>query len=234
MNLNDPKIESWRAAGFTTTISAPKGGMFPGQAAVLDLGGERPGSFVVKEPVAIPVSLQTSGGFRNFPSSLMGSIAYVRQVWLDTNWSKQAEAAYEKNPRGAERPKYDRSEASLAEALGKHAVVLIPGNTTLQIRRALQLAEEWKLNAVMYGGQMGYEVAPEIAAKKMAVLVDLKWPEAEKDADPGSDSIVADIAVPRSRAIHPGGSGKGRSEICVLFRSNYGAKRYFARGEKGD
>ena len=184
VNPSDPKIESWRAAGFTTTISAPKAGIFPGQAAILDLGGERPGNFVVKEPVAIPVSLQTWGGFRNFPSSLMGSIAYVRQVWLDTNWGTQAEAAYEKNRRGTERPKYDRSEATLAEALGKHAVVLIPGNTSLQIRRALQLAEEWKLNAVLYGGQMAYEVAPEIAAKKMLVLVDLKWPEAEKDADP--------------------------------------------------
>jgi len=31
---------------------------------------------------------------------------------------------------------------------------------------------------------MAYEVAPEIAAKKLPVLVDLKWPEAEKDADP--------------------------------------------------
>lgn len=184
VNSSDPKIESWRAAGFTTTISAPKNGIFPGQAAILDLGGERPGNFVVKTPVAIPVSLQTWGGFRNFPSSLMGSIAYVRQVWLDTNWSTQAEAAYEKNRRGTERPKYDRTEATLAEALGKHAVVLLPGNTSLQIRRALQLAEEWKLNAVLYGAQMGYEVAPEIAAKKMLVLVDLKWPEAEKDADP--------------------------------------------------
>jgi hypothetical protein len=184
VNSSDPKIESWRAAGFTTAISAPKNGIFPGQAAVLDLGGERPGNFVVKTPVAIPVSLQTWGGFRNFPSSLMGSIAYVRQVWLDTNWSTQAEAAYEKNRRGTERPKYDRTEATLAEALGKHAVVLIPGNTSLQIRRALQLAEEWKLNAVLYGAQMGYEVASEIAAKKMLVLVDLKWPEAEKDADP--------------------------------------------------
>jgi imidazolonepropionase-like amidohydrolase len=184
VNPNDPKVESWRAVGFTTTISAPKGGMFPGQAAVLDLGGDRPGNLVVKGPVGIPVSLQAPGSFRSFPGSLMGSIAYVRQVWLDTNWSTQAEAAYEKNPRGTERPKYDRTDASLAAALAKHVVVLIPGNTALQIRRALRLAQEWKLNAVLYGVQMGYEVAPEIAAGKVAVLVDLKWPEAEKDADP--------------------------------------------------
>jgi imidazolonepropionase-like amidohydrolase len=184
VNPGDPRVESWRMAGFTTVIAAPKGGMFPGQAAVLDLGGERAGDFVVKAPVAVPVSLQAPGGFRSYPGSVMGGIAYVRQVWLDTNWDTQANAVYEKNPRGIERPKYDRSDAALAAALGKHAVVLLPGNTSLQIRRTLRLAEEWKLNAVLYGAQMGYEVAPEIAAKKMPVLVDLKWPEAEKDSDP--------------------------------------------------
>ncbi len=184
VNPGDPRVETWRSAGFTTVIAAPKGGMFPGQAAVLDLGGERAGDLVVKSPVAIPVSLLAPGGFRSFPGSVMGGIAYVRQVWLDTNWDTQAEAIYEKNPRGVERPKYDRSDAALAAALSKHAVVLIPGNTSLQIRRALRLIEELKLNAVLYGAQMSYEVAPEIAAKKMPVLVDLKWPEAEKDADP--------------------------------------------------
>ncbi len=184
VNASDPRVETWRSAGFTTVIAAPKGGMFPGQAAVLDLGGERPGDLVVKSPVAIPVSLQAPGGFRSFPGSVMGGIAYVRQVWLDTNWDTQAEAIYEKNPRGLERPKYDRSDAALAAALSKRAVVLIPGNTSLQIRRALRLIEEWKLNAVLYGAQMSYEVTPEIAAKKMPVLVDLKWPEAEKDGDP--------------------------------------------------
>jgi hypothetical protein len=184
INLADPRIESWRGAGFTTVIAAPKGGMFPGQAAVLNLAGDRSGDLVVKEPAAIPVSLQAPGGFRNYPGSLMGAVAYVRQVWLDANWSSQAEAAYSKNSRGVERPRYDRTNATLAQALGKHEVVLLPGNTALQIRRSLKLAGEWKLNAVIYGGQMGYEVALELAAQKTPVLVDLKWPEAEKDGDP--------------------------------------------------
>src|SRR5207342_439444 len=79
VNLSDPRIESWRGAGFTTVVAAPRAGMFPGQAAVLDLAGDRPGNLVVKEPVAIPVSLQAPGGFRNYPGSLMGAVAYVRQ-----------------------------------------------------------------------------------------------------------------------------------------------------------
>ncbi len=184
VNPTDPRVESWRAAGFTTVVAAPKGGIFPGQAAVLDLGGERAGDLVVKAPTALPVSLQAPGGFRSYPGSLMGAISYVRQLWLDTSWDTQAGAIYKKNPRGTERPKYDRSDAAIAAVLQANAVVMLPGNSSLQIRRALRLAEEWRLNAVIYGGQMGYEVAPEIAARKTPVLVDLKWPEAEKDADP--------------------------------------------------
>jgi imidazolonepropionase-like amidohydrolase len=185
VNLGDKRIETWRNGGFTTVVSAPRGGFFPGQAAVLDLAGERPGDLVVKSPVAIPLSLQTSSGFRGgFPSSLMGVLAYVHQVWLDTDWSTKAQAAYEKNPRGMARPRYDRVEAALADALEDHALVLIPANNAIQLRRGMELADRWHVRGVLYGGQMAYEVAPEIAAKKLSVLVDLKWPEAEKDADP--------------------------------------------------
>jgi hypothetical protein len=158
--------------------------MFPGQAALLNLGGERNGDMVVKSPVAVPISLQPAGNFSSFPGSLMGSLAYVRQVWLDTDWSTKSQAIYEKNPRGVARPRYDRTDEALADALEDHALVLIPANNATQIRRAFDLAERWHVNAVLYGGQMSYEVANEIAAKKLPVLLDLKWPEADKDADP--------------------------------------------------
>ncbi len=185
VSLGDKRIETWRGAGFTTVVSSPKGGIFPGQAAVLDLAGERAGDLVVKSPVAIPVTFQTSGGFGGgFPSSIMGTLAYIHQVWLDTEWSTKAQVIYEKNPRSVARPRYDRTEAALAEALEDHALVLIPANNSIQLRRALELVDRWHVSGVIYGGQMAYEVAPEIAAKKLSVLVNLKWPEAEKDADP--------------------------------------------------
>jgi hypothetical protein len=184
VSLSDKRIESWRNAGFTTVVSAPKGGMFPGQASLLDLAGDRASELVVKTPVAIPVSLQPSGGFGNFPGSLMGALAYVHQVWIDTDWSTRAQTVYDKNPRGVARPPYDHTESVLAEALEDHTLVLIPANNSVQLLRALQLVDVWRVGGVIYGGQMAYEVAGEIGAKKVPVLVNLKWPEAEKDADP--------------------------------------------------
>src|SRR5580693_4866372 len=192
LTLSDKRIESWRNSGFTTVVSAPKGGMFPGQAAVLDLAGERAGEMVVKAPVAFPVSFEARGGFGNFPGSLMGALAYAHQVWIDTDWSARAQAMYEQNPRGVARPHYDRTEAVLGQAAEEHMLVLIPANNSVQLRRAIDLVDLWQLDhgdhvdAVIYGGQMGYEVAGEIAARKqkIPVLVNLKWPEREKDADP--------------------------------------------------
>ncbi len=199
VNATDPRVETWRTTGFTTVLAAPKGGMFPGQAAVLDLGGERAGELVVKSPAALPVSLQAAGGFRSYPGSLMGAVAYVRQVCLDTNWDTQAITLYEKNPRGMERPRYDRSDAAITEVLAKHTVVLLPGDSALQIRRALRLAQEWKLNEVIYGGQAAYELAPEMAATKVPLLVNLKWPEASKDADPEETPSLRELRF-RDRA----------------------------------
>src|SRR5437879_5764158 len=175
VSLSDKRIEAWRSAGFTTVVSAPKGGIFPGQAAVLDLAGERAGDLVVKSPVGIPVAFQTSGGFGGgFPSSIMGVLAYVHQVWLDTEWSTKAQAAYEKNPRSVARPRYDRTEDALADALEDHALVLIPANNSVQLRRALELVDRWHVNGVIYGGQMAYAVDAEISTKKLPVLVNLK------------------------------------------------------------
>ncbi|HWY76663.1 MAG TPA: amidohydrolase family protein, partial [Verrucomicrobiae bacterium] len=180
----DKRVETWRDSGFTTVVSAHTGGIFPGQGAVLVLGGQRNGDMVVKSPVVIPVSLQPLGNFTSFPGSLMGTLGYVHQVWLDVDWSTKAETIYDKNPRGVARPRYDRTNSALADALEDHALVLIPANNTVQIRRSFELVDRWHVTGAIYGGQMSYEVADEIAAKKLPVLVDLKWPEADKDADP--------------------------------------------------
>jgi imidazolonepropionase-like amidohydrolase len=196
---DDKRLERWRSAGFTTTVTAPQGGIFPGQGAIIDLAGERAGDLVVTAPVAVPLSLEPTRGFGNFPDSLMGVLAYVHQVWLDTNWYLQADAIYQKRPAGLARPRYDRSEQILARALRENELVLIPANTRTQILRAVDLPDRWKVRAAIYGAQQSYEAADAIAAKRLPVLVNLKWPEKEKDADPAAEDSLRTLRF-RDRA----------------------------------
>jgi len=208
IKADDKRIETWRNAGFTTAVTSPRVGIFPGQSAVIDLAGGRPGEMVVRASAAVPVSLQPSGSFVSFPGSLMGVLAYVHQVFIDTEWFTKAEAIYEKHPAGAERVPYDRTEATLAEALEDRALVLIPANNDIQLLRALDLADRWRVRAAIYGGQQAYEVAGAIAAKKLPVLVNLKWPEKEKDADPAVEESLRTLRFRDRAPSSPAALGK--------------------------
>ena len=103
-----------RGSGITTAITFPTRGIFGGQGSAIDLvTAEKSGQMVVESPVGQYISLGR-GGFGGgmgggYPGALMGMIAYVRQVYLDAAHYKLVKDAYAKNPRGMERPQYDRA-----------------------------------------------------------------------------------------------------------------------------
>jgi imidazolonepropionase-like amidohydrolase len=186
---DDRRIESWRNAGFTTVLTAPRTGIFPGQGAVIDLAGERPGEMVVKTPATLHITLQQPGGFSGFPGSLFGVIAYIKQIFLDAAQARAADEIYTANPKNNERPEYDRATRVLNAALRANRPVLFPATTAAQILRALDLNDQLKANMVLYNVQEAYApgAASAIAAKKMSVLVSLKWPEKESGGDPDAE-----------------------------------------------
>jgi hypothetical protein len=63
----------------------------------------------------------------------------------------------------------------------------------------LVLADRTGARAVIYGGQQGYAAADELAAAKVPVLVNLKWPEKEKDSDPEAEEPLRELRF-RDRA----------------------------------
>jgi imidazolonepropionase-like amidohydrolase len=196
---DDKRIETWRSAGFTTVLSAPDGGIFPGQGSIIDLAGEREGDYVVKPTATLQISFRPTGGFFGFPDSLMGTIAYVRQVFDDASWYAQSEPIYDANPTKTERLPYDRAERTVSQALADKEIVILPANNTVQMLRGLRLATEWRINAALFGGQEGYAVADAIAAARVPVIVNLKWPERPKDADPDGEQTLRELRF-RDRA----------------------------------
>jgi len=183
LNPNDPRIQNWRNAGFTTALVEPEGGIFPGQGSVVDLGDERAGNMVVSLRATLGIDFQLSGNFASFPSSLMGAVSYVRQVFIDTRWYQNAEDVYNAHQSGIERPPYDRTEVVVGNALKNNELVLLPAGDKLAIYRAIRLAKEWQIRAAMYGAQEGYSLSNEIAASKLPVFVNVNWPKMEKGAD---------------------------------------------------
>ncbi|HVF67094.1 MAG TPA: hypothetical protein VM914_05505, partial [Pyrinomonadaceae bacterium] len=96
------EIEAARNAGITAAQTAPRGNVFLGQSAVINLWGDSPQQMLVRSPVAVYVGL-TPLGQGQYPGSLMGVLSSVRQMLLDARRYKEANEIYERSPRGLRR-----------------------------------------------------------------------------------------------------------------------------------
>ncbi len=193
------RIQAWREAGFTSAVVAPLDGIFPGQASVMNMAGERASEMVIQPQSALVVNIAYSGGYRGFPNSLLGHISYVKQLFLDAEQYRTAWAVYGADPRGLPRPDYDHTLEPLLLALGEGRPVLYPGNLAKEILRALDISGESHFPLIVYGGQQGYEVAADLARRKVPVLVDLDWPKKEPNSDPEDEDPLRVLRL-RDRA----------------------------------
>lgn len=178
----DRRLDSARAEGFTTAVTFPPRGIFAGQGAVVDLAGETSGDMVVADSAGQLVTFATTGGFGGgFPNSLMGVMAYIRQVYLDAEHYRDAKQFYAAHPRGMQRPEYDRAlEGVLASPR-----VLFPATRRIDVDRLLRFADELHLKkALLYGLPEGYRSADLLKKADATVLVSLRWPEKARDSDP--------------------------------------------------
>jgi hypothetical protein len=193
LNAEDTKLETARAAGFTSSITFPDKGIFRGLGAFIDLAGDRGRDMVVAEPVGQQIVMRTAaGGFsRSFPGSLMGYIAYVRQMFLDLDQYEQAKSLYAANPKGQQRPAYDHT----LEGLKESPRLLLPAVESQQIERMLQFGVELQKPFVLYGLHEGFKEVDQLKQANVPVLISLKWPEKPKDADPEDVPDYRDLVL---------------------------------------
>ena len=116
---------------------------------------------VVATPVALPVSFNKGRTFEGYPGSIMGIIAYVKQVLLDAQHYEQAWSIYESSPAGMERPAYDRTLEPLRAAVRDDWPVLLPADWAREIERALRIARTVGVQPILYGGRQAWAVAED-------------------------------------------------------------------------
>ena len=189
LRASDERIAARRSTGFTSAVSAPPDGIVSGRAAFLNLAGPEgvdSRDLVVAPDVAVMVRLGTRG-FRSFPGSMMGVIAYLRQLFLDASHYGEVWRMYQEDPAGLARPRYDRTLAPLAAAASGDQPVLLPASLDKEVRRMVGLAEEFGIRPVLYGGHEAGDSAEFLKEHGVPILVDLNWPKADPQADPEAE-----------------------------------------------
>lgn len=162
-----------RDEGITTALSVPRDGVVPGRSVLLNLTGESPDAMVLKQPAAL--HLQMTSLARVYPGSLMGTMAYARQALADARHYKEEWDAYRAGPRGRKRPRYDASLEAWQDVLGGRLPLVVTAPRENDIRRALALADEFRVTVIAAGGQQAFRVADLVKSRRLPLLVSVNY-----------------------------------------------------------
>ena len=166
-NLKEKSLIELRSLGFTTAHVTPKGGIFQGSSGLVQLG-QTPK--VLSDNVAQVVEYTAGGwGSNEYPTSLLGVIAFIRQGFLDADWYGKSQTILTKYPDGNEPIQSDRSLASLKSARQKKIPFVFRTDNEVYIDRSANIAEEFDLNLWIKGNGYEYRRIDEMPTSFMIV-----------------------------------------------------------------
>lgn len=162
-----------RDAGITTALVIGNDGVLPGRSVLINLSGEKAEGMVLRQPAAIHLHMATLP--RRYPGSLMGTVAYVRQALYDALRYREAWAAWERSPRGQKRPAWDGALEAWQDVLAGRIPLIVTASRENDIRRALALADEFKVKVLVAGAPKAARVAGLVKARKLPLLVSVHF-----------------------------------------------------------
>ncbi len=176
---NDQKADELRKIGFGTVLTHQHDGIARGTGAFVTLGKGLENELVLEGEAAAFYSFNKGSSTQSFPSSLMGSIALLRQTYIDADWYK------------TNKGKIKEYNLSLDEwnRIQKFPQIF-EANDKLNILRADKIAEEFKVQYIIKGGGDEYQRIAEIKATGAPLIVPITYPDVYDVEDPFDAQMV--------------------------------------------
>lgn len=173
-------IEALRRLGFTTAHLVPAQGIFRGRTAIAQLTGWGPSASIGGD-VAQALAFEY-GGWRDrqYPNSLLGAVALIRQTFLDAQWYDKAWDVYRRYPQYNESPEVNDDLAVLADAVAGNKPFIFTTDDVLATLRAGQIAAEFGIPLWVAGNGYEYRRLKELKGLGAFFIIPLDFPETPK------------------------------------------------------
>lgn len=170
------RLIALREAGFTTALLAPEGGLIQGSGLIANLGeGELSHNLLVPSFGQF-MSFSAEQRGREFPNSLMGSVALVRQTLDDAAWQGQARTAWQRNP-AQPRPEWLEGLDALTPALSGEVSTVFVASDMPDSLRILEFTAGRDLNLTVVGHGHEYKRPAGLVDRGIRHILPLNFPE---------------------------------------------------------
>ena len=178
-NNDESTASGYRANGFGAVFTHIKDGLARGTGAVVSLATENNNTAVLKTKAASVYSFEKGSSPQSYPSSLMGSIAVLRQTYLDAKWYQT-------------KPVSEGANLSLEAWSNNQAMPQIfATDDKWNAVRADRIGDEFGVQYIIRGGDNGYQRVDEMAKTKASFILGVDFPIAMDVEDPTDARFVS-------------------------------------------
>lgn len=170
--VDTSKTAQYRKLGFGSVLSFHNDGIARGSSVLVTLSDEKENTVMLIDKAAAHYSLRKGISTQDYPSSLMGNIALLRQTYADAVW-------YENEKNNLE---YNLSMEAWTQL--QSLPQIMEADDKFQAFRAKKLGEEVGVQYLIKGGGNEYQRINEIKKSKLSFILPLAFPVAYDVVDP--------------------------------------------------
>ncbi len=215
-NADEAKAKGLRENGFGVVLTHQKDGIARGTGSVVDLSDRKENFSMIKEKAASFYSFNKGTSTQSYPGSLMGSIALLRQSFLDGQWYKNKPAA-------------EGTNLSL-QAWNNNLSLpqIFEANDKWNDLRADRIGDEFGVQFIIKAGQNEYQRMDEMKATKASFILPLNFPVAIDVEDNNDVRFVslADMKQWEMAPTNPAAFEKKGINFCLTSADLKDAKQF--------
>ncbi len=177
--VDDKAAKSLRDLGFGSALTHQKDGIARGTGAFVTLATEKENLVIVKDKASANYSFNKGTSTQSYPGSMMGSVALLRQTYLDAQWYKG-------------RPAKEGVNMSLQAWSDEQSLPQIfDANDKWGDIRADRIGDEFGVQYIIKGGGNEYQRITDIVTTKAPFILSLNFPQPQEVDDPNDAKYVS-------------------------------------------
>src|SRR5258706_1147597 len=181
-SADEKKADELRKLGFGTALVHQHDGIARGSSALVRLGNGKENELMLRKKAAANYSFNKGSSTQDYPSSLMGSIALLRQTYYDGQWYAAGG---------------NKKEETLSlDAWNKLQALpqIFEAGDKLNELRAARLGSEFNVKYIIKGNGDEYQRVDELKATGSSFIVPVNFPAPLEMTDP-YEAINVSLAV---------------------------------------
>ena len=173
IKFDEKRSKELRNIGFGAVLSHNMDGIMRGTGAIISLNSDAEQNIVIKDKASTHYSFSKGSTQQNYPNSLMGAVALLKQSFLDADWYFQNKGKINEVNLSLEAINNNKSLPKIIEVRDKIRVLL-----------AQKVGREMNHDFIIKGTGDEYQRINEIKKNKSKLIVPINFPKAYNVDDP--------------------------------------------------